>query len=317
MSSLLRVVMGTLLAAAVGCAPDLGDSLDPALEGTAGKADTAQSATVPTLVFDTSWNESVSGTLTAGGKVAIDYAEGRLPNCRASHNGNPGWQITAYLKALPSGAVSQADLFAHTSKPTGETDYYTWVKQIPVLSIPAGTTELELWFKNVSGFDHPCTEWDSDFGRNYRFSVAAAAGASISFNKDWTITRKGELKAGAEVTLSYAPERMQAIANGSSYFSFFASKYHCYGYGCCEHEYENALHVRFSKSGGWTTLPLSGPSVTCTLPSDATMIETYFDTDVYTTTWYCGGAAGPKYKQPNPDHFYDSNFGKNFFFELD
>jgi hypothetical protein len=307
------LVIGVLLA---GCSPE---AVDPDLEQTpalAGKADTAQTATVATLVFDKQWNETVSGVLTAGGQVAIDYHESRLPSCRASHNGNPGWQITAYLRTLPGGAVSEAELFAHASKSTGESDYYSWVKQVPVLAIPAGTTELQLWFKNVSGFDHPCTEWDSDFGRNYRFPVAAAAGATVSFNKDWSITRKGALKAGGTVGVSYAPERMKSIANGSGYVSFFASKYHCYGYGCCEQEYQNVLHARFKKNGAWTTLPLS-PAASLAIPADATMLEAYIDSHVYTTTWYCGGAAGPKYRQPTPDLFYDSNFGKNFFFELD
>jgi hypothetical protein len=300
----------------VGCGPDGQDLAEVPGSPLEGKADNAQSATVPTLKFDAAWQESASGPLLAGGKVAIDYDEARLPNCRASHNGNPGWQITAYLKAIPGGAVATAELFAHASSATGAPDYYSWVKQVPVLSIPAGTREVELWFKNVSAFDHPCTEWDSDYGRNYRFGVVDA-GAAIALNKDWSVTRKGELLAGGSVTVSYATERMTAIANGSGYVSFFASKYHCYGYGCCEQEYQNTLHVRFAASGGFTAHPLVGGSATIALPAGASRLELYVDSDVYTTTWYCGGAAGPKYRQPIPDHFYDSNFGKNFVFGLD
>lgn len=315
--TLLTLSLGLVLQPACGGEPD--SSVDETLPAVGGKADSTQ-PTVATLSFAADWSESQSGVLTAGGQAAIDYDEARLPNCRASHNGNPGWQITAYLKFLPSGAVSDAELFAHQTKPTGEVDYYTWEKQTPLLSIPAGTESIEVWFKNVSAFDHPCTEWDSDFGRNYHFAVEAGPSATLSFNQDWTIGRKGQLVAGGTLVVSYAPERMQSIAAGSSpYFSFFASKYHCYGYGCCEQEYQQVVHARFASGGAFVAFPIPAgqSSVQIAIPADADQVEIFVDADVYTTTWYCGGAPGPKYRQPTPDHFYDSNYGKNFLFDLD
>jgi len=286
--------------------------------GIEGKADTATQ--ISTLTFDAAWNETLSGALVAGGQVSLKYDEARLPNCRASHNGNPGWQITAYVKMVPGGTVAEANFFDYAKTASGAPDYHTWVKQVPTVSIPAGTTELQIWFKNGSGFDHPCTEWDSDFGKNYIFKVGAApVGGTLTFTKDWQTQKQGLLKAGTTMTVVYAPERMKSIAWGpSQYYSFFASKYHCYGYGCCEQEYKNVLHVRFNGTSAFSAIPLTGPSVQVAIPASAQRIEIYVDADVWTTTWYCGGTPpGQKYKQPTPDHFYDSNFGNNYVVTLD
>jgi len=313
---LLAVLLGLLgalsLLSACGGEPLQGETL-PASSG--GKADSLQSG-VPTLMFDNGWNEWADGTVVAGGKVAVDYDEKRLPDCRAWHNGNPGWQITAYVMATPSGTVTEAALFDYASGPTGP-NYYTWVKQVPVLSVPTGTTELQVWFKNGSGFDHPCETWDSDFGKNYRFQVQkAAAGATLSFKNDWSIGQQGKLVAGGTVTVDYDPARLVAIANGpSSSYGYFASKYHCYGYGCCDHTYQNTLHVRFDSTGAFASHPFSAP-VDLTIPAGATQIELYFDTDVTTEVWYCGSTPPGAKTTVGPDHFYDSNFGKNFVFGL-
>jgi len=283
--------------------------------GPAGKADSLQGAT-PTLVFDKSWSEWASGPIFENGNIAIDYDESRLPTCRASHNGNPGWQITAYVAAMPSGKTIEAPLFNYASGPTGP-NYYSWVKQVPVLNVPAGTTELQVWFKNVSGFDHPCEAWDSDYGKNYRFSVqkAPAPSATLTFKADWSIAAQGKLAAGSTVSIDYDVARLKAVIDGANPLGYFASKYHCYGYGCCSHTYDNKLHARFSGGGSFSSVALTGAPVQITIPQGAQTLELYFETAAMTTLWYCGGGTGPKTTY-GPDVFYDSNYGKNFLFGL-
>jgi hypothetical protein len=303
--------LGAFVAACAGIPDD-----DPG----AGRSDFTQAETVPptTLSFAADWSETASGPLVAGGRLALDYDAARLPRCRASHNGNPGWQITASVRFLPADTVVERGIMDYAQTATGP-DYYSWVHTVPEVEIPAGTTAVEVWFMNGSGFDNPCTDWDSDFGRNYRFAVAnPETVGTMGFTADWRNVLGGTVARGGTLLVSYAPARMEAIVadaklNGVPYF---ASKYHCYGYGCCSFEYERALHVRFHEGDSFATYPMGDLPVALAVPADASRVEVYFDADVYTTTWYCGGAEGPKYRQPGPDRFYDSNFGANFVYTI-
>jgi len=91
------------------------------------------------------------------------------------------------------------------------------------------------------------------------------------------------------------------------------SKYHCYGYGCCSHDYDNRLSVRYHSGHAFTQHKLqAGQPALLNVPADAAHVELFFDAVVTTTTWYCGGAPGPKFVQDPPDQFYDSDFGRNF-----
>lgn len=271
-----------------------------------------------TLTFDSSWNETVSGTIVAGGRIRLQYQEARLPRCRASHNGNPGWQITAFVRFAPSGQVEEAEIFGHAMTPTGP-DYYSWIPQEPELEVPAGVTELEVWFRNRSGFDFPCEDWDSDYGRNYRFAVSAPERLAVmDFQSDWQNVLSGEVVRGGALAIRYASERMRAIV-GSAQLNgvpYFASRYHCYGYGCCSFEYDNAVHLRFRPDAPFERQPIGDHPVVVSVPADASQVEVYFDTAVTTTTWYCGGAEGERYRQPTLDSFYDSNYGQNFVYRV-
>jgi len=296
----------------------------PVDEASASRADfEVAAAPVTTLTFDQAWNETASGPIVAGGKVAVDFDATRLPNCRAYHNGNPGWQIFAYLRFQPSGQTVEQGLFTYKYGPTGP-DYYSWIKTIPQVDVPEGTTGIEAWFKNGSGFDRPCTEWDSNYGHNYSFAVQPApvnALGTMVFQSDWKNLLGGKIARGGKLQITYAPERMKSIvsnakASNGTGMGYFAAKYHCYGYGCCSFENNNSVHVRFNSNEAYATYPIGDTYVEVDVPANASTIEIYFDSDVYTTTWYCGGAEGQKYKQPNPDRFYDSNYGYNFVYTL-
>jgi hypothetical protein len=45
-------------------------------------------------------------------------------------------------------------------------------KQPLVVEVPAGATQVELWFNNTDNTG--CVAWDSRYGQNYRFDVSPA-----------------------------------------------------------------------------------------------------------------------------------------------
>jgi hypothetical protein len=51
----------------------------------------------------------------------------------------------------------------------------------PVLDVPAGATDVWFWATNNDAFG--CSEWDSDYGKNYHFPVFAAA--TVSQDVTW------------------------------------------------------------------------------------------------------------------------------------
>lgn len=310
-----KLLTSVMVAVLGGCGVAVGDEGSVA----SARADFEVVASPTTLTFDAAWNETAAGTIYEGGKVVVDYDAARLPNCRASHNGNPGWQIHAYLRFQPSGAIVEKGLFDYQQTETGP-DYHTWVKTLPEFEVPAGTTSIEAWFKNGSGFDHPCTEWDSNYGYNYSFSVQPKpvdALGFMNFQSDWRSTMDGTIARGGKLLVTYAPQRMKTIVDAAKSNGYFASKYHCYGYGCCSFEYATAMHIRFNSWEGYATYPVGDKAIEVAIPSNAGTIELYFDTDVYTTTWFCGGGPeGQKYPQSRPDRFYDSNYGNNFVYTI-
>jgi len=272
-------------------------------------AATAQAQSVTTLTFSSDWNETASASIVAGGTIAIDYDENRLPNCRASHNGNPGWQITAFVMAQPSGQISEQGIFTYEMTESGP-DYHTWIKTIPEFDVPEGTTSVQIWFRNDSAFDHPCTEWDSNYGANYGFGVVQAnMVGSMNFKADWTNELGGNVVRGGKLQVTYATERMVTITEVHN-DNYLASAYHCYGYGCCTHQYDTVMHVRFQDSGSFQNYPINDGMVEVDIPVGASRVEIYFDSHVTTLVTFCGSGNPPSYA--GSDYFYDSNFGNNF-----
>lgn len=114
------------------------------------------------VVFDAGFHTSVSGTLRQGGKVTVAYDPARLSTCRGEEGGRPQWSITLHWRlGAASGASSIAGLMAPAS---GEV----------TLDLPT-TGDLEIWFQNTSKYG--CVAYDSAYGANYHFTVAARADA--------------------------------------------------------------------------------------------------------------------------------------------
>ena len=149
----LALLALSLAAAACDSGATTGD------EQNASEGDDARGeASAAVIEFDAAWNETVDGDLVEGGTVVLDYDDERLAQCKATQGGIPQYAVTAHY-LLGDGEeemVVVAGLNA-TDEPTIELT-------------EAGT--LEVWFEVTSR--HGCHEWDSNFGDNYTFEVAAA-----------------------------------------------------------------------------------------------------------------------------------------------
>jgi hypothetical protein len=111
------------------------------------------------LVFGEDGRVDSSGVLEAGGKVRITYAQDRLPQCRRTQAGNPLWTITGFA-SIDGGEPRTFQ----TGRPEGADRQAIDA----VLDLPR-SGELALWFQvtSIGG----CSEFDSNGGENYRFSI--------------------------------------------------------------------------------------------------------------------------------------------------
>jgi hypothetical protein len=121
--------------------------------------------------------------LIAGGKVSVEYALDRLPQCRATHNGYPAWGTTAFVRFLPGGQTASAKVNAfETNNGTPTNVAYS----VPFeADVPQGATSAEFWFHNESGAGNTCDAWDSNYGANYKFDVLSAAPAAPVWAGSW------------------------------------------------------------------------------------------------------------------------------------
>lgn len=145
---------------------------------------------LPSLSFDNGWQQRQQGALVAGQPFVVRYALERLPDCRGTHNGYPAWDVRAFARFSPSGEVVEGSVRGFDS-PTGTPSNASAVSAPLELRVPAGTTGVELWFKNFTGAGSTCEAWDSNLGANYRFTVEPKAlpavewvgNAGSSFNR--------------------------------------------------------------------------------------------------------------------------------------
>jgi hypothetical protein len=119
---------------------------------------------VASIHFQSDWDEEVSGKLTAGQQLTVKYDDARLPKCRGSKYGMPAWSITGFYR-LNGGAIGTFNAAGHN--PDGS-------HPPVVIDLPAAG-DLELWFQSSSAFG--CSEYDSNFGDHYHFTVARPASA--------------------------------------------------------------------------------------------------------------------------------------------
>jgi uncharacterized protein YraI len=114
----------------------------------------------PTIHFQRDWSVWNDNPILAGQPVLIDYEVQRLPSCRSTYNGNPAWDITAWVR-FDGGAATGASVIQTVQNQRLQAPIY--------VDVPAGAKSMELWFENtdVEG----CHAWDSNYSRNFKFSV--------------------------------------------------------------------------------------------------------------------------------------------------
>lgn len=157
-------------------------------------------------------------------------------------------------------------------------------------------------------------------------SAARARPARLVFTRGFgAVTPDVPLVGGARITVEYDRQRLYDIVDGRSSVGYFASTYHCYGYGCCEVRFTDAfVRYRFSE-GPFETAPLDPQGqAQIVLPEDAEHLELYVDAPGYDLrTWYCGcdtACAQDNYARSgfgfHSYAVYDSQFGDNYHFEV-
>lgn len=114
----------------------------------------------PRIAFAADWSETVYGMPGAAPNLRIDYDLSRLPNCRQGYNGLPTWEVLVFWR-FDGGAVSYT--------PVTRTNGTQRVAAPANLVVPPGAQEVELWFKASDRAG--CVQFDSDYGRNYRWRV--------------------------------------------------------------------------------------------------------------------------------------------------
>ena len=125
-----------------------------------------------TVRFASDWSEVQYGAIVAGGELTVDYDAMRLPQCAASTDR----AITASARFTPSGEI--------VSAPVLSLDGGLPAKALWTLDVPVAATGVELWFSTTGAGCE--TTWDSNYGSNYSFAVAAAgASAQVSWAGDW------------------------------------------------------------------------------------------------------------------------------------
>lgn len=153
----LHRTLALLAALSLACAAcDSGDATTGD-EQNASAGDDAE-ASEAIVSFDAAWNETVDGALVEGGTAIIDYDDERLAPCRATQGGVPQYAVTMHYR-LGDGDVEMV-VVAGLNAPDE-----------PSIEL-AEAGPLEVWFEATSSYG--CHEWDSNFGDNYVFEVAAS-----------------------------------------------------------------------------------------------------------------------------------------------
>ncbi|GGN44209.1 hypothetical protein FHR83_007974 [Actinoplanes campanulatus] len=132
----------------------------PALAAPAEAATIAGATPVLHFVADgTEWTE---GALEAGRPVLVDYDLARLSRCRSQYAGGDAWSIGVHYRVdggpIQRQAVTRLDETRHNVKAPASID------------LPIGGKDLELWFQ--AGDRVGCTEYDSQYGANYHYTIS-------------------------------------------------------------------------------------------------------------------------------------------------
>ncbi len=157
----------------------------------------ADTATPPaTLTFAADGSITQSAPVISGGKATIQYDVARLPNCRATYQGFPAWGIEANW-AVDGGQAFTAPV---TSFQNGNV-----VGIDATFDVPPGS-DLAVWF--FASDEYGCTQWDSNYGRNFHFALVADAPAVHFRWPGWAYDQSGPIVAGHDLLVDYDIRRL-------------------------------------------------------------------------------------------------------------
>jgi len=157
----------------------------------AGAVASADTQSAAWLSFGADWSVAQSAPLVGGAAATLHYDFARLPRCRAREDGVAAWNVYAGMNA--DGGPERDVVLTRTSATELEPIDATF-------TVPFGG-DLAIWFHNSDAAG--CSDWDSDYGRNFHFAIAAPDAAVIHFRRDWTIFVDGALLPGRDVIIDY------------------------------------------------------------------------------------------------------------------
>ena len=224
------------------------------------------------------WLETARGPLYAGSSVRVSVAEQRFPSCGT-------WGTVTASARLPDGRILEAALSE------GEPGSLRWGE----LALPGGIDGLELWLRAENG---GCVEYDSDFGRNYRFEIAEWSPTAIRFGADWGEQAEGTLRKGGALVVDYDIARLpncRVVYRGFPSWTVKAWVRFDDGTLYVQRLVEFRYGEQGTPDGGWASKLAVFP-----IPRAANAVELWFENDQY----------------PPTCHEWDSNYGSNYRFEV-
>jgi hypothetical protein len=121
--------------------------------------------------FTRDYQSRVDGPLQAGVPFTVDYDLWRLPFCVGVTQYDTLSGSATLFYRFDGGAVQAEPMLGLPPGVPGEVDGQPGQLQLaPTLTPPPGARSVELWF--LGSNDGPCTDWDSDYGRNYSFPIS-------------------------------------------------------------------------------------------------------------------------------------------------
>ena len=172
--------------------------------GTEAARTTTSSATID---FAKDWSVTQTGSISPGQSLTFRYDLARLPKCHLIEYGQPAWAILAYV-SFDGGSPTPLVLAPQNGITTGviETTIPTPIAK-----------DVAFWF--YASDDGGCTEWDSNYGKNFHFSILKAQGPTVHFGKSWTTTVSGSVGPGT-VLVDYDLSRAacRSTYNGNDAF---------------------------------------------------------------------------------------------------
>ncbi len=148
------------------------------------------------IQFSADWKQTVFGELKGGNSVAVVYDQNRSAQCRGTHNGNPAWTLEANARFTPTGDVQTASVIAFNQRFGSEADSVS-----PKMVIPDDASKMDIWFKNAAYTGGFCESFDSNFGRNFSFDVAALKQPEWVGNTTFTISRSASSQCDSGTTV--------------------------------------------------------------------------------------------------------------------